>query len=828
MSGSRAPLDKDAVRAANRLEEVIPALTGDSLARTGGRELVTRCPFHEDTHPSLRINIEKQIWRCDPCTIGGDVFTFVEKFHQETFAGALTRLADRAGLTNGDVQRAGSPTRASQPPARETTRPARWPQPSVLRFFDYPQPNGVLARKIRYDVDRVREKMRWIHSRDGEQTWFYGAGCDDPGLYGVDEAIALRHAKHTDAILVAEGERDARRLLDLGWPAVSPPHGAGLTMGDKWKAAYSDRLKAEGFARAYLFGDHDACGGCDLANGHGFNGDVARALTAVGIDARPVLWDTTEPEAFDVTDFLDRHGDVDGKRLITARIVAVRDGEPWHDPERLAGDDIDRARGDGGDEDIAMAFPAHATWPAPLSRAAYVGIFGDIVTELAPKTEADPAAILMHLLALFGNVIGRTAHFRVEADTHYLNLFIALVGATAKGRKGVAAAQAAGCFGSVDEPWVTQRHASGLSTGEGLISRVRDAREEQQPIKEGGRVTGYQTVIVDAGESDKRLFISEGEFASVLKVMMRDGNTLSPVIRNAWDGLTLRTLTRNSPLQATGPHISIVGSITDHEVRRYLQATECANGFGNRFLWTCVKRAHCLPYGGKNVNLDALAARLHELVRAARETGEMVHDRTAIDLWEAVYRPLSAGRPGLLGSITARAEAQVQRLACLFALGDGSTVVRAPHLHAALETWRYCLDSAAYIFGDSLGHTQADKLLAALKIAGALGLTRSEMTRDAFHNNIAGHALSEALQILQDAELVVGPYREADGLGRPSERWVYRPRLYERNELSPSNETSFVSFVGSSTSATPGSIPVPPDADAPAADDQPTDIFEVT
>ena len=41
--------------------------------------------------------------------------------------------------------------------------------------------------------------------------------------------------------------------------------------------------------------------------------------------------------------------------------------------------------------------------------------------------------------------------------------------------------------------------------------------------------------VVDAGVKDKRLLVQEGELSQALKVMKREGNTLSPVLRNAWD-----------------------------------------------------------------------------------------------------------------------------------------------------------------------------------------------------------------------------------------------------------------------------------------------------
>ena len=129
------------------------------------------------------------------------------------------------------------------------------------------------------------------------------------------------------------------------------------------------------------------------------------------------------------------------------------------------GTDREPAALEDADEDTDLAPWVDASWPAPLSRAAYVGIFGDIVDTLAPQTEADPAALFFQFLGMFGSVIGRTAHFRVEADTHYLNLFVAMVGRTAKGRKGVSEGQARRFFDAIDPTWTRDCQASGPRRG---------------------------------------------------------------------------------------------------------------------------------------------------------------------------------------------------------------------------------------------------------------------------------------------------------------------------------------------------------------------------
>ena len=36
-----------------------------------GRELSFLCPAHDDHHPSARYNLEKRVWCCDVCHVGG-------------------------------------------------------------------------------------------------------------------------------------------------------------------------------------------------------------------------------------------------------------------------------------------------------------------------------------------------------------------------------------------------------------------------------------------------------------------------------------------------------------------------------------------------------------------------------------------------------------------------------------------------------------------------------------------------------------------------------------------------------------------------------------
>jgi hypothetical protein len=302
------------------------------------------------------------------------------------------------------------------------------------------------------------------------------------------------------------------------------------------------------------------------------------------------------------------------------------------------------------------------------------------------------------------------------------------------------------------------------------------------------------------------------------------------LIWQAWEGHTLRTLTKNAPAKATEPHISIIGHITRDELRRDLDRTEAANGFGNRFLWACVRRSKELPDGGDLVDLLPYSSRLVSVVDHARRAGELCRDADARRLWHRVYGPLSAGRPGLLGAMTARAEAQVMRLACLYALGDQSAGVGVVHLRAALEVWRYCFDSARYIFGDRLGDVTADEIRRALQAAGPAGLSRTELLHDVFGRNRPAGEISRALALLEECQLARCDEDRSGGGARPAERWYAAGTddSYDVNDpwglggdLDEAKVVKVVKVVGGSTGPE-----IAPGASQPTPDPAP-EVFDV-
>ena len=381
-------------------------------------------------------------------------------------------------------------------------------------------------------------------------------------------------------------------------------------------------------------------------------------------------------------------------------------------------------------------------WPV-IDEAAYYGLAGDIVRTIEPHTEADSVALLLQILTLAGNVIGRSPYYQIESDYHRTNLFAVLVGDSAKSRKGTSLGRVRAVAKVADETWCSERNRGGLSSGEGLIDAVRDQVQKYNTKEK-------QIEIVDPGVPDKRLMVVEPEFAGVLSVAERHGNTISQLVRQAWDGHKLQTMTRSSSLSATDAHISIIGHITVDELRARLSRTDTANGFANRFLYVLVRRSKEMPFGGNLTDSEVLllGEQLRTTIERARLSGRITMTNAAKTLWASVYGSLSAAQPGLLGAVTARAESQAIRLALIYALLDGANDIDRPHLTAALALWEYCEASAAYIFGSSLGDPVADEIERALQHAGAEGMTRTAI-RDLFGRNRSGDRIGAALYLLR-------------------------------------------------------------------------------
>jgi hypothetical protein len=603
-------------------------------------------------------------------------------------------------------------------------------------IYQYREPAGkVLHETVRYKDPKKFSQRRPIGN--GEYVWSLKGIT--PVLYRLPELLAADPAL---PVWIAEGEKDVENLRAKGQVSTCNPMGAL-----KWRDHYSESLRGR---TCYILPDNDE-------DGRKHAQQVAQSLQ--GKAALVQIVEISDlPAKGDVSDFLAAGGTVEQLHALAAR-------PPDLDLSRQSR--LSRTR-TGDDEEIPIAMP---DWPKPPGKAAYQGLVGDIVGALEPETEGDPAACLFQFLVTFGNIVGMKPYVRLGGGFHHAKENALVVGRSGfGGRKGQSLEDTLPFFPEADPDWWKNCRAGGLSTGEGLIYRVRDPVEGVHHVKEKGRIVDTQTVIVDQGVADKRLLVVETEFGGVLKKASRDGNSLTATLRQAFDGATLSTLTKGSPYKATGTHISVVAHITPEEFLKLLAEVDLANGFINRFLLCMARRSRLLPFGGSIApdRMAQLRDRLAKAIEFAKGVDQVTWARDAMDKWEGEYARLTADRPGAFGMATSRADVHTLRVALHYTLLDRCRQIQLRHLEAALEVWGYAERSAAYIFGDSTGDRDADRILEALR-AAPQGMTRTEIRRIVFGDNPPAEKVASKLAFLLRLNLVRRESIETGG--RPAERW---------------------------------------------------------
>ena len=185
--------------------------------------------------------------------------------------------------------------------------------------------------------------------------------------------------------------------------------------------------------------------------------------------------------------------------------------------------------------------------------------------------------------------MGRARYINVGDTQHHARLMVALVGATSRARKGTSWSPVRRLLTRVRDVLQAQStlpfplgkplqitHGP-LSSGEGLVAAIRDAIGEDD----------------DGGTDDKRLLVVEGELGAALRAMQRQGNTLSMILRTAWDGHEIAPLIKRDRTIATDPHICVVAHITRHELRELFSASDIWGGLANRLLWGCCVAPSC-------------------------------------------------------------------------------------------------------------------------------------------------------------------------------------------------------------------------------------------
>lgn len=145
--------------------------------RRDGRGFAGLCPWHDDSSPSLKVNPERQTFKCWVCDIGGDAFSFIMQREGVDFREALELLADRAGISLVEQgPREGAPQQGDGLDKRTLLRGVAWaekvfhecllnaPEAEIAR--GYLQERGISEESIeRFNIGFAPQSWDWLLSR---------------------------------------------------------------------------------------------------------------------------------------------------------------------------------------------------------------------------------------------------------------------------------------------------------------------------------------------------------------------------------------------------------------------------------------------------------------------------------------------------------------------------------------------------------------------------------------------------------------------------------------------------------------------------------------
>lgn len=493
--------------------------------------------------------------------------------------------------------------------------------------------------------------------------------ANQPGEFDIETFLA-RHG-----IAYAASSRDGRDLFKLTHCPFNPEH-------------------VDGEAAAFRFADgrlgfkcqHDSC-----SNKHWR--DVRELLDGPHVYAAGSPLNGIDIAACQAAAALRNVAGADGAGLVNVDRVGEAGAAPASDML--------------GETEDEIANLSHAP---KFDYACVPGVLGRFIASETACSEAPPVGILANLVTRLCADIGRSAYVTVGRQRLHMRMFWLCAGPSALGRKGTAAGiardlrDAAFARQPVDdlERMNPAREMRALSTGEGLIASLRTtARPEDGP---GG----------PPGLADNRVLVDAQEFAGVLHKASGPQSTLSPVLRDGYDGGTLQNASASNASAAEKPHINVNASVPDQELVALLSgesSVERDNGLLNRFVLTWQRREKIVadPKPGAPFTWDEMADAYSLALRTA--WGGV---RYAVALENVVELSFAPDAQQFLTDWyleeQARVDApKVQSLllrqgnvlrvyACLLALLRGCRVVETTDLQAGVALLLYWRNSLEFLF----------------------------------------------------------------------------------------------------------------------------------
>ncbi len=296
------------------------------LRKGSGDERTIKCPFHEDTNPSMSLNVAKGVFLCHTpeCGAKGDFIAFYQRIRSLNFKEALAELARRVGLDpegelppgpKDDLEAAAEALLRKQ----QTTRPEEQREIDsdiVTTYHGQLMGNDVLKQRLLEKRGLTDATLTRFHiGHDGKRYYIpildekgtcvnirrYDPDAKKSGMkmiswrpgFGSARLFPEENFHNNEPLFLMEGEMDCLLANQLGLNAITCTGGAG-TWRDDWNEKFDGK-------------ELIICYDVDLSGKTGA-GRAAAKTRAYVKSVRIVTLPLTEPPGADFTNFIVDHG----------------------------------------------------------------------------------------------------------------------------------------------------------------------------------------------------------------------------------------------------------------------------------------------------------------------------------------------------------------------------------------------------------------------------------------------------------------------------------------------------------------------------------------
>lgn len=179
--------------------DIVDVISGYVALKKKGSDYFGLCPFHNEKSASFSVSRDKQMYYCFGCGNGGNVFTFLMEYNNDSFVEAVEQLANRAGMDIPREERSKKDKRADDEKGklRQMNKLAAnyfyylLKQDRGKRALEYLLNRGITMETIKKFglgyADRYRDDLyRYLCSKG-----FHDQDLKDSGLVSIDERGAV-------------------------------------------------------------------------------------------------------------------------------------------------------------------------------------------------------------------------------------------------------------------------------------------------------------------------------------------------------------------------------------------------------------------------------------------------------------------------------------------------------------------------------------------------------------------------------------------------------------------------------------------------------------